>query len=60
MMEIIGTILTYIMFIPLIILGAYGMSAVIFCGIFAVVKLDFIVLEVTDKITDKLKKKVRN
>ncbi|WP_346874215.1 hypothetical protein [Clostridium sp. UBA5988] len=52
MMEIIGTILTYILLIGLIFLEAIG--------IFTVVKLGFIAMEYIDKITDKLKKKVRN
>lgn len=50
-MEIIGTILTYIVCIALIFLEA--------CGILAVVKLGFIAMEYVDKVTDKLKKKVR-
>jgi len=51
MMGIIVTILTFIMCIALIFLEAIG--------ILAVVKLGFIAMEYVDKITDKLKKKVR-
>jgi len=51
MMGIIVTILTFIMCIALIFLKAIG--------ILAVVKLGFIAMEYIDKITDKLKKKVR-
>lgn len=52
MLEGIVGMLTFIMFIALIFLEA--------CGILAVVKLGFIAIDFIDKITDKLKKKVRN
>ncbi|WP_346879006.1 hypothetical protein [Clostridium sp. UBA7791] len=51
MIEIIGFILTYVIFVGLIFLEAIG--------ILGVVKLGFIGMEYVDKITDKLKKKVR-
>ncbi|WP_346886464.1 hypothetical protein [Clostridium sp. UBA4395] len=51
MIEIIVNILTFVMFIALVFIEA--------CGILAVVKLGFIGMEYIDKITDKLKKKVR-
>ncbi len=51
MIEIIGFILTYIIFVGLIFLEA--------CAMLGVVKLGFIAMEYVDKITDRLKKKVR-
>lgn len=51
MMELIVGILTLIMFIVITFLGA--------CGMITAVKLGFIAMEYVDKITDKLKKKVR-
>lgn len=51
MMELIVNILTFIMFIGLIFIEAIG--------ILGVVKLGFIAMEYVDKITDRLKKKVR-
>lgn len=51
MMELIGTVLTYVVFVALIFLEA--------CALLGVAKLGFIAMEYIDKITDKLKKKVR-